>query len=53
VGQVDQLNTMNSEVLAIMRAANPARVVLFGGLGRMNPKWIFQNPDAMVLPADR
>lgn len=51
--QVEQLNRMNSEVLSIIRASNPSRTVLYGGLGRMNPKWLKANPDAMVLPSDR
>eukprot|EP00041_Stephanoeca_diplocostata_P002122 m.23497 g.23497 ORF g.23497 m.23497 type:complete len:512 (+) comp12951_c0_seq1:70-1605(+) len=48
----DQLNEMNAAVLPIMRATNPTRVVLFGGLQYMGPAWLLSNPDAMKFPAN-
>eukprot|EP00966_Prymnesium_polylepis_P064462 1494083-Prymnesium_polylepis.3 len=49
---VDWLNRMNTAVLPVIRATNPRRNVLFGGLKFMNPNWITSNPDAMAFPAD-
>jgi len=48
----DMLNAMNSAVLPIIRATNPTRIVLYGGLAWMNPHWIIDNPDSMKLPND-
>ena len=49
---VDWLNRMNAAVLPAIRATNPTRNVLFGGLKYMNPKWVVQNPDAMLFPSN-
>lgn len=46
------LNEMNAAVLPAIRATNPTRNVLFGGLQWMNPKWIVSSPDAMRFPSD-
>ena len=43
---------MNAAVLPVIRAHNPTRIVLLGGLQFMNPSWIIANPDAMVIPDD-
>ena len=45
------LNEMNGAVLPAIRASNPTRNVLFGGLHWMNPRWIVASPDAMVFPS--
>mmetsp|Transcript_40136 Transcript_40136/g.106168 ORF Transcript_40136/g.106168 Transcript_40136/m.106168 type:complete len:400 (+) Transcript_40136:41-1240(+) len=49
---VDWLNRMNMAVLPTIRATNPTRNVLFGGLQWMNPSWIVANPDAMLFPSN-
>lgn len=49
---VDWLNRMNAVVLPVIRATNPTRNVLFGGLKWMNPHWIIANPDAMIFPVN-
>jgi endoglucanase len=48
----DNLNAMNARVLPIIRAHNPKRIVIFGGLKYMNPSWIVQHPDALTFPAN-
>lgn len=45
------LNQMNAAVLPAIRATNPTRNVLFGGLKFMNPTWIATNPDALSFPS--
>jgi endoglucanase len=49
---VDDLNAMNAAILPVIRAENPTRIVLLGGLHFMNPTWITANPDAMTIPDD-
>lgn len=47
---VDALNEMNRRVYEIIRKTNdPSRIVVFGGLQYMNPRWIVSNPDAMTI----
>lgn len=45
------LNALYAAVIPIIRASNPSRTIFFGGLEWMNPSWIAQNPDSLVLPA--
>lgn len=47
---VAQLNTMFSTFYTTVRASNPTRFLLFGGLQWDGPAWIAQNPTAMVIP---
>lgn len=47
---VEQLNSMNAAVLPVIRAQNPYRIVLFGGLQWMNPTWLTANPNSLVFP---
>jgi endoglucanase len=49
---VADLNAMNAAVLPVIRAQNPTRIVLFGGLKFMNPSWVVANPDALAIPAN-
>ena len=49
---VNDLNAMNARILPIIRAHNPTRIVIFGGLRWMNPSWIVQNPEALTFPQD-
>ena len=46
----DQLNTMNAAIHLIIRASNPTRIILLGGLQWMSPSWQVNNPGAMVIP---
>ena len=46
------LNAMNSAVLPVLRATNPTRNILLGGLKFMNPTWIASHPDDMVFPSN-
>jgi len=46
------LNQMNSEILPIIRQSNPTRIVIFGGLSWMNPRWILKNPDTIQFPSN-
>lgn len=52
VMNADNVNTMNAAILPIIRASNPTRIVLYGGLQWMNPNWIINNPDSMKFPKD-
>merc|ERR1711934_915740 len=46
----EQLNTMNSRILPIIRAKHPDRIVLLMGLKFGNPSWHLQNPNGLQLP---
>merc|ERR1711939_193866 len=46
------LNTMNHEVLAVIRETNPSRLVFLQGLAMSGRWWINANPDSMTIPSD-
>lgn len=48
----DNLNTMNTAVLPIIRETNPTRIVLLSGLKFGNPSWIVANPTTLKIPDD-
>jgi endoglucanase len=50
VMSVQSFNKMNAAILPIIRATNPTRVVVLGGLQWMGPSWVTSNPDALIIP---
>lgn len=49
----DQLNTMNTAILPIIRKKHPTRIVLMQGLQFGNPTWILKNPTNLTIPDDK
>ena len=52
VMRIDQLNELYSSALPVIRATNPTRIVMIGGLSWYNPSWITANPEALHIPDD-
>jgi len=49
---VASLNELHRVALIAIRETNPTRVVMFSGLDFANPRWLLDNPKAILIPRD-